>query len=85
MTVGTSSHAFVFAGVVDWFSVDKGYGFVLVCGGDGSRKSQAFLHAEDCVGGWKPAKDDRLTFELEEQERGWRCRVVEFAEVLAPA
>ena len=53
-------------GTVKWFNDDKGYGFIEVEGGG----KDAFVHVNSLAGGVRIAEGDKVTFELEEGQKG---------------
>ena len=55
-----------YPGVVRWFDVAKGYGFI---GSDNEGDPELFLHISEVIQGY-PERGRRATFEIEEDERG---------------
>jgi CspA family cold shock protein len=53
-------------GTVKWFNEDKGYGFIEVEGGG----KDAFVHVSGLAPGTRVAEGDRVTFDLEEGQKG---------------
>ena len=53
-------------GTVKWFNEDKGYGFIEVAGGG----KDAFVHVNGLAPGTRVAEGDRVTFDLEEGQKG---------------
>jgi cold shock protein len=53
-------------GTVKWFNNDKGYGFIEVEGGG----KDAFVHVNGLAPGTQIAEGDRVTFDLEESQKG---------------
>jgi CspA family cold shock protein len=53
-------------GTVKWFNEDKGYGFIEVEGGG----KDAFVHVNSLAPGTRVAEGDRVTFDLEEGQKG---------------
>lgn len=53
-------------GTVKWFNEDKGYGFIEVEGGG----KDAFVHVSGLAPGSRVAEGDRVTFDLEEGQKG---------------
>jgi CspA family cold shock protein len=53
-------------GTVKWFNDDKGYGFIEVSGGG----NDAFVHVNNLAPGTQIAEGDRVTFDLEEGQKG---------------
>lgn len=53
-------------GTVKWFNDDKGYGFIEVEGGG----KDAFVHVNGLAPGARIAEGDRVTFDLEEGQKG---------------
>lgn len=53
-------------GTVKWFNDDKGYGFIEVEGGG----KDAFVHANGLAPGARIAEGDRVSFDLEEGQKG---------------
>jgi cold shock protein len=53
-------------GTVKWFNNDKGYGFIEVAGGG----KDAFVHVNGLAPGTSIAEGDRVTFDLEEGQKG---------------
>jgi CspA family cold shock protein len=53
-------------GTVKWFNEDKGYGFIEVEGGG----KDAFVHVNALAPGTRVAEGDRVTFDLEEGQKG---------------
>jgi CspA family cold shock protein len=53
-------------GTVKWFNEDKGYGFIEVEGGG----KDAFVHVNGLAPGTRVAEGDRVTFDLEEGQKG---------------
>jgi CspA family cold shock protein len=53
-------------GTVKWFNEDKGYGFIEVEGGG----KDAFVHVSGLAPGTRVPEGDRVTFDLEEGQKG---------------
>ena len=53
-------------GTVKWFNADKGYGFIVVEGGG----KDAFVHVNGLAPGPRIAEGDRVSFDLEEGQKG---------------
>ncbi len=53
-------------GTVKWFNNDKGYGFIEVEGGG----KDAFVHVNALTPGTQITDGDKVTFELEEGQKG---------------
>ncbi len=53
-------------GTVKWFNDDKGYGFIEVEGGG----KDAFVHVNGLAPGTRIAEGDKVTFDLEEGQKG---------------
>jgi CspA family cold shock protein len=53
-------------GTVKWFNEDKGYGFIEIEGGG----KDAFVHVSALAPGSRVAEGDRVTFDLEEGQKG---------------
>lgn len=53
-------------GTVKWFNEDKGYGFIEVVGQD----KDAFVHVNGLAPGTRVAEGDRVTFDVEESQKG---------------
>jgi cold shock protein len=53
-------------GTVKWFNNDKGYGFIEVEGGS----KDAFVHVNELAPGTRIAEGDRVSFDLEESQKG---------------
>ena len=53
-------------GTVKWFNDDKGYGFIEVEGGG----KDAFVHVNGLAPGTRVAEGDRVSFDLEESQKG---------------
>lgn len=70
-----SEEGFVLAeGIVKWFSDKKGYGFI-----EQEEGEDVFVHHSDIEGdGFKTlAEGDRVTFEIEQGDRGLKAKTVE--------
>jgi CspA family cold shock protein len=53
-------------GTVKWFNEDKGYGFIEIEGGG----KDAFVHVSALAPGSRVTEGDRVTFDLEEGQKG---------------
>src|SRR6478735_7415997 len=63
------------SGTVKWFNDDKGYGFIEVEGGG----KDAFVHVNGLAPGTRIAEGDKVTFDLEEGQKGPQAANVSIA------
>lgn len=62
-------------GTVKWFNDDKGYGFIEIEGGG----KDAFVHVNQLSPGTRIAEGDRVSFDLEEGQKGPQAANVSIA------